>query len=156
MVASRKLTPGASWSVRKSAEVTRQMNLEQRGLVALVGDELLKQEGLLKSIRERIRDWSSMTPADMKAALSDIETRSPQPNCCERDIRLMAEAKLRVAERNNRRWIACDIFLVLWVVERSIKRRIPMSLSFIARVLRQLAIMFGSPCWWGRFYLLCR
>ncbi len=47
--------------------------LEQRGLVALVGDELLKQEGLLKSIRERIRDWSSMTPADMKAALSDIE-----------------------------------------------------------------------------------
>lgn len=47
--------------------------LEQRGLVALVGDELLKQEELLKSIRERIRDWSSMTPADMNAALSDIE-----------------------------------------------------------------------------------
>jgi hypothetical protein len=47
--------------------------LEQQGLVALVGDELLKKDDLLKGIRERIRDWPSMSPADMKAALSDIE-----------------------------------------------------------------------------------
>ncbi|EKP0311663.1 hypothetical protein ACTG16_23135 [Aeromonas sp. 23P] len=47
--------------------------LEQRGLVALVGDELLKKDDLLKEIRERIRNWASMSPADMKAALSDIE-----------------------------------------------------------------------------------
>ncbi|NJI86911.1 hypothetical protein [Shewanella sp. Iso12] len=47
--------------------------LEQEGIVALVGEELLKQDRLIQSIRERVRDWSLMTPADMKAALSDIE-----------------------------------------------------------------------------------
>lgn len=47
--------------------------LEQRGIVSLVGDELLKQDALLKGIKKRIHDWSSMSPADMKTALSDIE-----------------------------------------------------------------------------------